>query len=549
MQDVQEEYPLLFADEDAALQRILKGTAAATGEPFFAALVKNLAENLNTYSAWVTEYIEPSRHLRSLAFWAGGRLLPNFNMPLEGTPCQGVIDHVEFVHYPDNVLNLFPNDHGLIDFQAVSYMGVPLLGDGHRVLGNLAVLDTRPMPRKPRGVSIMKIFAARAAAELQRMCVEADVHKREEKYRRIIETTGEGFLLMNKDFVIFDVNHAFCSMVGYGRQEVIGKTPLDFSTDATREYLRANKGALYRGGPQVFEGDILSRNGAVIPVLVHSNILLDDHGESIGKVAFITDMTAHKKSLALAAEVQRSLLPRRRPAFEGFDIGWKTVSCDEVGGDYIDFFDGKECGLQQFSLAVGDMMGHGVDAALMMTSARAFLRIHAAKCGGISDLITDLNFHFAQDALLTSRFMTLFYLCIDASEPRLRWVRAGHEPALIYDPQNGVFDELKGAGMALGIDDRFRFTEYSRSELDPGRIIAVGTDGVWEARNHTGEMYGKQRFCDVIRGHADQPASEIVDAVFADLADFTVGCKQEDDITLVIIKVEASAGPAVDYQI
>lgn len=89
-------------------------------------------------------------------------------------------------------------------------------------------------------------------------------------------------------------------MVGYRRQEVIGKTPLDFSTDATREYLRANKGALYRGGPKVFEGDILSRKGTVIPVLVHSSIFLDDHGESVGKVAFVTDMTEHKKSLALA---------------------------------------------------------------------------------------------------------------------------------------------------------------------------------------------------------------------------------------------------------
>ena len=224
MHDFKEKSPLLFADEDAALQRILKGTAAATGEPFFAALVKSLAENLNTFSAWVTEYIEPSGHLRSLAFWAGGRFLPNFDMPLKGTPCQGVIENIEIVHYPDNVLNFFPNDRDLKNFHAVSYMGVPLLSDDRKVLGNLAVLDTRPMPRKPRGVSIMKIFAARAAAELQRLCAEADVHKREEKYRRIIETTGEGFLLMDQDFVIFDVNQAFCSMVGYGRQEVIGKT-------------------------------------------------------------------------------------------------------------------------------------------------------------------------------------------------------------------------------------------------------------------------------------------------------------------------------------
>ena len=162
-------------DEDAVVRAILEGTATETGARFFAALVENLSMALNTHSAWVTEYIEKSRQLRALAFWADGEMITDFVIDIDGTPCEAVIDNARLVHYPDNILEFFPRNSSLKKYQAVSYMGVPLLDSKGRILGNLAVMDTRPMPEEPQSLAIFQIFAARASAELQRIRAEREI--------------------------------------------------------------------------------------------------------------------------------------------------------------------------------------------------------------------------------------------------------------------------------------------------------------------------------------------------------------------------------------
>jgi hypothetical protein len=102
-----------FPDENTALRIILEGTATETGERFFEALVVNLAKALNTHSAWVTELIEEPRRLRALAVWADGRLIRNFEMEIDGTPCGVVIETAELIHHPDNILEIFPNNSNL----------------------------------------------------------------------------------------------------------------------------------------------------------------------------------------------------------------------------------------------------------------------------------------------------------------------------------------------------------------------------------------------------------------------------------------------------
>ena len=168
--------------EDDALSMILEGTAKVTGEAFFAALVENLSKAMDTHSAWVTEYIEETRQLRALAFWADGQLLTDFIIDQDGTPCGDVIEHSEFIHHTKNIDNVYPKDFLLKKLKAVSYMGVPLWDTEQKVLGHLAVLDTRPLPEESRTLKIFQIFAARASAELQRIRVEQDIRKREEKY-------------------------------------------------------------------------------------------------------------------------------------------------------------------------------------------------------------------------------------------------------------------------------------------------------------------------------------------------------------------------------
>jgi len=372
----------------------------------------------------------------------------------------------------------------------------------------------------------------------RRKLAEEELRKSEEKFRRIVETAGEGFILMDQNLVIVDVNDAYCRMLGYSREEIMGKTPLDLASEEFRQFMISNREKILAKEYRKLEGEVMSKDGLRIPILVHGNNLRNDKGDIIGNMAFVTDMTEHKKALALAAEVQKSLLPQTEPQVQGLDIAGRNISCDEIGGDYFDFLWQQEYPNAYFSVVVGDITGHGVDAALLMTAARAFLRMRASQSGSISQIVSEMNRHLSQDVLDTGRFMTLFYLTIDPQEDQIGWVRAGHDPALIYDPSRDSFEELKGTGIALGVDEKFTYQENHKTGLCEGQIIAVGTDGIWETRNHDGEMFGKERFRDVIRQHARAGAGDILDAVYDELNRFAKGLKAQDDITLVIIKLK-----------
>ena len=365
---------------------------------------------------------------------------------------------------------------------------------------------------------------------------EEKVRKSEEKYRRIVETAGEGFLLMDETLKIVDVNNAYCRMVDYSRNELIGKSLLDMVTEDYRHFFSAKREDLLNHGYYEFEGEIIAHAGKSVPVLIHANALRDDTSVIIGNMAFITDMTEHKKALTLAGEVQRSLLPQQAPQITGLDVSGKNVSCDEIGGDYFDFLWGADVPGGPFTVVVGDITGHGVDSALLMTTARAFLRMRASQPGTITEIVTAMNQHLTEDVYESERFMTLFYLTINEDRSRIEWVRAGHEPAWIYDPDQDNFEELKGSGLALGIDEKYVYRSNWKTGLKKGQVIVVGTDGIWEGCNKAGEMFGKRRLQETIRRNAASSAETILTAVFRDHTRFSQGTRTEDDITLVIIK-------------
>ena len=245
----------------------------------------------------------------------------------------------------------------------------------------------------------------------------------------------------------------------------------------------------------------------------------------------------YRRIVETAGEVQKSLLPQKNLRINGLDIARKSIPCEEIGGDYFDYLLGEEYSDRPFSVVVGDITGHGVDAALLMTSARAFLRMRSSQSGSISQIVNEMNRHLTRDVLDTGRFMTLLYMTIDTDNGNLRWVRAGHDPAIIYDLVQDEFEELKGRGLALGLDEEFAYEENLKTEISRGQIIAIGTDGIWEAFNRDGEMYGKERFHSIIRKSASAEAKDILNAIYRDVDSFRSGLKPEDDITLVVIKI------------
>jgi predicted ATPase/transcriptional regulator with GAF, ATPase, and Fis domain len=159
----------------ATLRSIMEGTAAVTGEDFFASLVRHLSRALNVRYAFVTECRERVKHnARTLAFWMGDRLAENVTYEIAQTPCLKVLAG-ETCYYPAGVQQLFPNDKDLVDLSAVGYLGIPLCSSSGEVIGHLAILDDKPMEKTPRGLSLLNIFAARAGAELERLRAEEDL--------------------------------------------------------------------------------------------------------------------------------------------------------------------------------------------------------------------------------------------------------------------------------------------------------------------------------------------------------------------------------------
>ncbi len=241
-------------------------------------------------------------------------------------------------------------------------------------------------------------------------------------------------------------------------------------------------------------------------------------------------------ALNVAQEVQQSLLPQLAPPDKRFDISGGSHYCDETGGDYYDYIDLPCLGSDITAIAVGDVSGHGISSALLMASVRAYLRSRASRAGLLSEIITDVNQLVSADTMETDQFMTLFFLAIEAQTRKLTWVKAGHEPAMVYSPESDKFEELGGVGIPLGVKGDWQYKDYT-TVVDAGQILVLTTDGVLEAHNQNGDMFGKDRFKAIIRQNAELTAEGVRRAIIEAVKNFLQGAPQEDDITLVVVKV------------
>lgn len=272
-------------------------------------------------------------------------------------------------------------------------------------------------------------------------------------------------------------------------------------------------------------------------IKVSSNDEIGYTGDVINEMTDgLTERDRIRASLLVAMEVQQNFLPGSNPEIEGLDIAGTSIYCDETGGDYYDFLEKDGITLGRVTAVVGDVTGHGIQSALLMASARALIRQRSSLPGNIDQVVTDVNRHLSQDVGVSGRFMTLFYLNIDPQKNQLNWVRAGHDPAILYDPKTDKISELHGTGIALGCDEDFRYESNENTDFTGGKIILMGTDGIWEATNSNGDMFGKEPVYQIIRDKASSSAVQIQEAVIEELNHFTKRDSYEDDVTLVVIK-------------
>jgi PAS domain S-box-containing protein len=245
---------VLSNDDIAALRIIVEGTVHDTGEAFLQSLVRHLATAVGTRYAFVAEFAGGTR-ARTLAFWFRDRIADNIEWDVIGTPCEEVV-RGSLCHHPTGVRLKFPDDKPLVDWGIESYLGVPLVNAKGERLGHLAVFDEKPLPAEPRTLFALRISAARAAAELERLRYERAIREREERYRDLFDEAPIGYVQEDMDSRFITANRAAMQMLGLEPHEVAGTVGMSLVADTPENKRRVHElfASMAKGGGR---GDVV----------------------------------------------------------------------------------------------------------------------------------------------------------------------------------------------------------------------------------------------------------------------------------------------------
>ena len=286
---------------------------------------------------------------------------------------------------------------------------------------------------------------------------------------------------------------------------------------------------LAKAADQLAEGDFSAR------VEIRTGDELEELGTIFNELGSrLKDREQLKQSLVLAKEIQQQLLPSEPPRCPGFELAGRSLYCDETGGDYFDFIELGNSKRPRLGLAVGDVSGHGIGAALVMATARGALHSLADLKGSqLKSLYRELNRQLCR-CTADAYFMTLFYGILEPEERTLYWISAGHAPLFLC--KNAQVEELYSSGIPLGILEDTEHETAQPIQFSPGDLLLIGTDGIWEARNPDGEMFGIERVRKILNEFREENAATLVEQIVTALSAFRGSAPIDDDVTLVIIK-------------
>jgi serine phosphatase RsbU (regulator of sigma subunit) len=245
------------------------------------------------------------------------------------------------------------------------------------------------------------------------------------------------------------------------------------------------------------------------------------------------ELERERAELQIAADIQRTFLPRTIPGVPGFSLAARSIPAREVGGDFYDFIqlDGRRLGL-----VIADVAGKGIPAALFMALSRSIVRAMALTDHSIETSIEESNELISADAV-SGMFVTLFYGVLDHETHLLSYVNAGHNPPLHYRAAEAEITPLLPTGMVLGVEPDEQYSVGS-IRLNCGDLLVLYTDGVTEAINSVNKQFGEDRLIDIIHTNAGCTPEELLTIILDELTLFCEKMPQFDDITLVVLKTE-----------
>jgi len=239
-----------------------------------------------------------------------------------------------------------------------------------------------------------------------------------------------------------------------------------------------------------------------------------------------------EKDLSLAAQVQRQLLPRRPLLLPSLEVAGRVVPARTVSGDFYDYTplpDGS------VGFVIADVSGKGPAAALLMTPVQAVLRLRAPDSAPPAEVMQDLNQIFLQ-IMGRARYVTLFYGRLHPQKRWLEYANAGHEPPFLFRPRTGQVLWLNKGGLVLGLMPEVRY-ESGAVALEAGDLLVLYTDGVSDAENERGEAFTRRRLPGLVATLERRSAVEVVEAIHRAVAEFRGPRPQEDDTTVIVLRL------------
>ncbi len=368
-----------------------------------------------------------------------------------------------------------------------------------------------------------------------------------ERFRALLDQSNDCiFLIEAATLSVIDLNDSACRQLGCTKER---SSPLPLASFLPQEAL-ARIAALVGSGlgagrrEDTITTDLLGCSGAALPVEI--SLRLVTFNKTLYGVALARDLTERKLAetallehsrilhdMDIARQIQLSLLPLVPPQVPGVVLAGSCIPATHVGGDYYDFYHREG---DVLDLVIADVSGHSIGSALMAAEVRSVLHAEMHSFSHTGEILSALNDILFEDLGQAGLCITLTYLKFDAPTRTLSYSNAGHPPALLSRSSKTRCKELDAEGLILGVKKEVFFEERS-IQLQSGDLVLLYTDGITEAQNDTGELFGLARLCAILRSlHACRPA-EIIDAVRSQVAQFTGTRTTVDDVTMVVMKV------------
>ncbi|MCR4415652.1 MAG: PAS domain S-box protein [Thermoguttaceae bacterium] len=370
----------------------------------------------------------------------------------------------------------------------------------------------------------------------------------EERFRRLLESAPDATVIVDQSGKIVLVNAQAERVFGWPRDELLGQS-VEVLVPGRLRHAHAAHRVAFAGHPHVKgmgerpELSAVRKDGREFPAEISLGPIETDQGLLIS--CAIRDLTERKRNekmlrdrevqLLAAQRIQQYLLPHAPPALEGFDIAGAMHPAEFTAGDSFDYIamPGGAVGI-----VIGDVAGHGFGSALLMASIHAHLRSFAEACDEVGEALTRTNRALAHE-IEQDRFVTLLFGRLDPARRSIEYVNAGHPPGYVLDAEGRIKATLDSTELPLGIDEETRYRSSGSLVLEAGDVVLLLTDGVLEAESQVGEPFGVDRALDLVRRHRDKSAAEMIDALYEAVLAHSAPENQADDITVVIVKVDA----------